>query len=155
MTVIESAGNTSDPPPLAEFSFPIERGQVLVFARAIGASEDAECVRDGIAPLTFTAAADHFDPDCPRRPRPSEPWPNERSGAAPGFHAEQHFVYHRHPQVGETLVARPHPGATWTREGKRGGRLSFHEVVTDYLDSSGMVVISARRVTCTTERIAL
>lgn len=65
------------------WSFPVEAGHVMQFARAIGDPNpiyaDAGYARatdlgQVIAPPTFTMASAHFDPDWPLRPRPGEPW---------------------------------------------------------------------------------
>src|SRR5262249_47558672 len=107
-------------PEVNEFRFPIEQGHIETFARAIG-DEAAPYVAQGIAPLTFTMAADHFDPRIKAR-QDAPPEPELRS-----FHAEQSFVYHRHPQAGEVLTARSRSGDTWEKQGRRGGQLRFVE----------------------------
>jgi hypothetical protein len=79
-------------------------------------------------------------------------------GSAPaaggaGFHAEQAFEYHRHPRAGEELFATVLPGRTWEKEGRRAGRLEFHETVTEYRDSAGELVVTATWVSVSTERL--
>jgi len=68
---------------MTEIQFPIEAAHVLMFARAVGdpnpVYSDAACAAaQGLAavivPPTFPIAADHFDPDYERRPRPGVPW---------------------------------------------------------------------------------
>ena len=110
---------------MAEIRFPVEAAHVLMFARAVGdpnpVYSDAACAAARglaavIVPPTFPIAADHFDPDYERRPRPGVPWfgsgrnpvsatggPQLVKGGPSGFHAEEHFVYHRYPQVGDRL----------------------------------------------------
>ena len=69
---------------MRRFRFPIEAGHVLQFARAIGDDSPEFTSLDYVAaaragnitaPPTFLIAADHFDPECPRRPAFGEVWP--------------------------------------------------------------------------------
>lgn len=145
--------------------FPIEAGHVVMFARAIGdfapSVRDARSVRGGVAPPTFVQAAAQFDPDYSLRPKPGEPWVGSgrtSSGAAQtgkvsgGLHAEQHFEYHQPLRVGATLAATTRQGGTWTKQGRRGGKLVFTEVITEYRDLDGDLVVTARAVGVRTER---
>jgi hypothetical protein len=134
---------------MSEFEFPIERGHILQFLRAIDDSNPA-FLKVGVAPPTFMMAGDHFDPDSPRRAKPGELPQIAVSGL--GFHAEQHFTYHRHPRPGDVLTARSCDGARWEKEGSRGGHMVFSETITEYTDQSGEAVVTARWVTCKTER---
>jgi len=70
--------------------FPVEAGQIMMFARAIGdfnpVYHDAERARESevggiIAPATFVQASAQYDPDYPLRPHPGVPWFG--SGATP------------------------------------------------------------------------
>jgi acyl dehydratase len=159
---------------MAEIQFPIEAAHVLMFARAVGdpnpVYSDAACAAaQGLAavivPPTFPIAADHFDPDYERRPRPGVPWfgsgrnpvsatggPQLIKDGPSGFHAEEHFVYHRYPKVGDRLRGRGSDGETWHKQGRRGGRLSFREQISEYRDEAGEPVVTARWVTVLTER---
>ncbi|MDY7106842.1 MAG: MaoC family dehydratase N-terminal domain-containing protein [Actinomycetota bacterium] len=132
-----------------------------------------------IAPPTFAQSSAQFDPDYPLRPKIGQPWfgsgreatgavrssggssgdgdaegGEKKSGAAAGgLHAEQHFEYHRHLRPGDVLTATVRPGESWTKEGRRGGRLHFSETVTEYRDQSGELVITARGIGVRTERV--
>lgn len=148
--------------------FPVESGQVLAFAQAIGdenplyCSEDAARAAglDGIAaPPTFVQASAHFDPDYALRPNPGVEWFG--SGAGPGtndprgagvLHAEQHYEYHRPLVVGDVLTTTVTPGETWEKEGRRGGKLVFFESVTVYRDQSGEPVVTTRGVAVRTAK---
>jgi hypothetical protein len=160
--------------------FPVEASHILMFARSIGDenpiySDEAYAktteVGGVIAPPTFVQASAQFDPDYFLRPKPGRPWHGSgrnptgitRSagsggggggGAAGGLHAEQHFEYHRHPRPGDVLSATVKPGKSWQREGRRGGRLSFSETITEYRDQNGELVVTARSVGVRTERPA-
>lgn len=157
--------------------FPVEAGHIMMFARAVGdpnpvyADPDyaasTEC-GGVIAPPTFTQASAQFNPDYPLRPRIGEPWfgsgrtPSgaERgggrsggSGQGTGLHAEQHFEYHRALHPGDVLTAEVRPGTSWEKQGRRGGRLTFTETVTEYRDQEGRLVVTARGVGVRTERV--
>jgi hypothetical protein len=171
----------SNPQPAQDehtgWSFPVEAGHITQFARAIGDANpiysDAEYaaateIGHVVAPPTFTMASAHFDPDWPLRPRPGQPW--RGSGRTPsgtagqespdgdeveqgvGLHAEQHFEYHCHVLPGDVLTVTERPGRTWEKDGKRGGRMRFAEVITEYRDQDGRPVITARRVGVRIER---
>ncbi|MFZ5655066.1 MAG: FAS1-like dehydratase domain-containing protein [Pseudomonadota bacterium] len=68
---------------MAEYRFPVDASQIMLFARAIGDKNpiyyDAEYARGTevggiIAPPTFVQAAAQYDPNFPLRPRIGEPW---------------------------------------------------------------------------------
>lgn len=150
--------------------FPVEAGHVLMFARAIGDPNPVYAdpghaagteLGGVIAPPTFVEAGAHFDPDYPLRPRPGEPWfgsGREPSGTAAGrgdgagLHAEQRYEYHRPVRVGDVLSASTRPGRTWEKVGRRAGRLTFTETVTEYHDEHGDLVVTATSVSVRTER---
>jgi len=151
----------------------------MLFARAIGDPNpiyaDEEYARTTelggiVAPPTFVQASAQFDPDYPLRPRIGEPWfgsGQEPTGRSPspatgksgagsggtGLHAEQHFEYHRPLRVGEVLRAETRQGATWEKQGRRAGRLLFSELITEYRDEHGELVVTARSVGVRTERV--
>lgn len=144
--------------------FPIERGHVMMFARAIGDHNPAYFAEEGaIAPPTFVIADLHFDPDSRLRPHPDRPWhgsgrnPTSRPAGGGGeagmaLHAEESFEIRRPVRVGEVLTKTSRPGKTWEREGRRGGRLRFSETLHEYRDSDGELVVVARQVGVQTER---
>lgn len=152
---------------MAAKRFPIEEGHIMMFARAIG---DANPVYydhnpNMLAPPTFVQASAQFDSDYPLRPKVGEPWfgsgkepsgnanASRDGGSSGGFlHAEQHYEYHRHPRPGDVLSAETRPGKTWEKEGRRSGKLSFSESITEYRDQNGELVITARSVGVKTER---
>jgi acyl dehydratase len=156
--------------------FPVEAGQIMLFARAIGDpnpiysdEEHARATEVGgiIAPPTFVQANAHYAPDYPLRPRIGEPWfgsgreatggpmSTEAGGGEGGgtpLHAEQHYEYHRPLRSGDVLTVESRPGETWEKEGRRSGRLLFSEIVTEFRDQNGELVVTARTVGVRTER---
>lgn len=132
-----------------------------------------------IAPPTFVQASAQFDPNYGLRPKidgigwmgsgsqPSSairreaPQPSESEGGEKkqsgssgggGLHAEQRYVYHRHPRVGDVLTATSRPGESWEKVGRRSGKLVFRESVTEYRDQNGELVVTATSVGVSTER---
>lgn len=158
--------------------FPVEAGQVMLFARAIGdanpiywdpehaATTEPQAV---IAPPTFVQSVVQYDDEWMFRPRTGKPWigsgrrptglsddgGDERGGDERGnlLHAEQHFEYHRHVRAGDVLRVVEKPGRTWEKEGKRGGLLRFTESIIEYRDSADELVITARSVGVVTGRV--
>ena len=160
---------------MAVEKFPIEFSHILMFARSIGDEnkiyydqEYAKGTEPGavIAPPTFMQASAQFDPDYSLRPKIGQPWfgsggeptgikREEGSGGGDGgggLHAEQRYEYHRHPKVGDVLIATTKPGETWEKQGKRSGKLVFSESVTEYRDQNGELVVTATGVGVRTER---
>ena len=145
--------------------FPVESGHVLTFARSLGdvaeAYSDESFVANGFAdvaaPPTFVQASAQFDPDYPLRPRSGTPWiassSAEPSPDAQVLHAEQSFEFNRPVRVGDVLTSETRAGETWEKEGRRGGRMVFGQLITEYRDAAGEVVVTATAVTVTTARV--
>ena len=148
------------------FGLVVHGSHLMQFARAIGDTDPAfedvgRLSTNGsealVAPPTFLMAADHFDPTYSRRPRPETSWiasrPLDDGKAQPsGFHMEQHFAFHRPVRAGDVLTAEARPGATWEKSGRRAGTMTFSEILTDYRDSDGGIVATARWVSAMVER---
>ncbi len=159
---------------MAVEKFPVEASHILMFARSVGDynqiysdEEYAKTTEPGsiIAPPTFVQASAQFDPNYFLRPKPGTPWigsgkeptsvKKEGSGGGGiggGLHAEQHYVYHRHPKPGDVLTATVKPGKKWEKQGKRSGKLLFSETITEYRDQNDELVVTARSVGVQTER---
>lgn len=154
--------------------FPVEAGHIMMFARAIGDKNpiyyDEDYAKNAepgsiVAPPTFVQAGAQFEPDFRLRPKIGEPWigsgreatgvsKEDTAGMASGLHAEQHFEYHRNLKPGDVLTATTKDGETWEKQGRKGGKLSFAEFVTEYRDQNGELVVTARSVSVRTERPA-
>jgi acyl dehydratase len=153
--------------------FPVEEGQILMFARAVGDpnpiySDPAYAAKSEvggvIAPPTFVQCSAHFDPDFPLRPKLDEPWlgsgrtptggirarGDDSVGDPSRLHAEQEFHYHRPIRPGDILSATSRPGQRWEKQG-RSGRLVFFESTTEYRDQDGELVVTARSISVVTE----
>lgn len=161
---------------MAVDKFPIEAGHIMMFARSIGDANQiyhdqnyAKNTEPGavIAPPTFVQASAQFDPDYFLRPKIGEEWfgsakgptgitqkKESTGGGGGGLHAEQHYVYHKPLKAGDVLSATTKPGKTWEKQGRRGGKLTFSESVTEYRDQNGDLVVTATGVGVRTERPA-
>jgi hypothetical protein len=74
-------------------------------------------------------------------------------GGGTGLHAEQRYVYHRPIVAGEVLTSTTRSGESWTKQGRRGGNLRFREMVTEFRDADGELVVTATSVSVSTERV--
>jgi N-terminal half of MaoC dehydratase len=69
------------------------------------------------------------------------------------LHGEQAFDFHGPPpRAGTRLRAVPRIEAAYEREGRRGGRLRFYVLATDFTDESDRLVAVARMTVVETER---
>jgi acyl dehydratase len=154
------------------FSFPVESGAILMFARALGdldprwydENDEAASRHGGVAaPPTFVASVAHFDPDWTYRPRPDVPWwgsgrgpgnpaPNAGGTAGTSLHAEQHYEYHQPVRPGDVLTVERESGKTWEKQSKRAGTLRFDEAITRFRNQRGELVVTATSVRVITER---
>lgn len=150
--------------------FPIEWGHVVAFARSVGDRHpmyELSAASQGpgaLAPPTFTAAYVQFDEDWPFRPSPGVPWPGSgrtptgvpsgaEDEAANLLHAEQRFDYHAPLRVGDELTVTSVPGETWTKSGRKGGRLTFSQHVLEFRNQHGELVVTATSTGVVTERM--
>jgi hypothetical protein len=153
-----------------DFSFPVDATAIMLFASAIGETnpvyyDEAQARRTPlggvIAPPTFAVASAHWNPRHPFRgvrriPKaPAAPEPGagearpERGEGGPVariLHGEQRFEYHRALRPGMRLVVSTRAGKSWEKEGRRGGRLRFSEMVSEYRDEAGELVLTATSV---------
>ena len=152
--------------------FVVEAGHVMLFARAIGDPNpiyrDAAYARQSpfggvIAPPTFTEAALHFDDAFIFRPRIGQPWfgsgrevcsipDKEEDAEGTDMHAETHLVYHLPLRVGDVLHGHARRGRSWEKSGKRSGKLTFHETITDFRNEHDQLMVTSTTVAVTTER---
>lgn len=164
---------------MAEFKFPVDASQIMLFARSVGDKNpiysDAEYAKGTepggvVAPPTFVQASSQYDPKFPLRPVIGEPWfgsGKEATGIKPKarksgekssgggdsarmLHAEQQYVYHQPIRPGDDLTVTTKRGKSWEKEGRRGGTMSFSEVITEFRNQKGELVVTATSVGVTT-----
>jgi hypothetical protein len=132
------------------FELVIERGKVREFARAV-ASTNGSYLRSDAPPIPPTFLTTMFF------------WEAEVSGANPwhlvkldqtrGMHAEQEYVFHGPPpRAGTRLTCQSRIEDVYEKEGRRGGKLGFAVMVTEFRDESGKLVAEARMTGVETAR---
>jgi N-terminal half of MaoC dehydratase len=123
------------------FRMVVEEGKVREFARAVKSSNAAYLV-DGppaTSPATFLASSVFW-----QRPE-NAPWGDTRLNWERILHGEQEFVFPGPPPAaGSELTAEARIDRVFEKEGKRGGTMTFVEVVTEYRDGSGALVAESR-----------
>ena len=164
---------------MAEFKFPVDASQIMLFARSVGDNNpiyhDSEYasgteVKGIVAPPTFVQASAQYDPKFPLRPTIGEPWfgsgkkatgikpkaksdgdsAKKSSDSARMLHAEQQYIYHKPIRPGDELTVTTKRGNSWQKEGRRGGTMSFSETITEFRDASGALVVTTTSVGVTT-----
>ena len=125
----------------APFRMVVEEGKVREFARAVKSSNPAY-VGEGpqaTSPPTFLASSAFW------QDKESSPWGDARLNWERILHGEQEFVFPgAPPAAGVELTAEARIDRVFEKEGRRGGTMTFVEVVTEYRDSTGAVVAEAR-----------
>jgi N-terminal half of MaoC dehydratase len=131
------------------FRVVIEEGKVREFARAVKSSNPAY-VGEGpqcTSPVTFLASSAFW-----QGPEHS-PWGDAKLNWERILHGEQEFVFPGPPPGASTeLTAEARIDRVYEKEGKRGGTMTFVEVVTEYRDGAGNVVAETRGTIIETSR---
>jgi hypothetical protein len=124
------------------FRVVVEEGKVREFARAVKSSNPAY-LADGqpptTSPVTFLASSAFWQgPD-------GSPLSGVELNWARILHGEQEFTFPGAPPVpGTELTAQARIDRVFEKEGKRGGTMTFVDVVTEYRDGSGALVAESR-----------
>lgn len=123
------------------FRVVVEEGKVREFAKAVKSSNPAY-MADGpqaTSPATFLASSAFW------QRAENSPWGGTKLNWQRILHGEQEFVFPGPPPAaGTELTAEARIDRVFEKEGKRGGTMTFVEVVTEYRDGSGAVVAEAR-----------
>ena len=83
----------------------------------------------------------------------SNPWHLVKLDPQRGMHAEQEYVFFGPPpRAGTRLFATSRIESVYEKEGKRGGKMGFAVMVTEFRDSEGKLVAEARLTGVETER---
>jgi hypothetical protein len=120
----------------------VEEGKVREFARAVKSSNPAyvaEGQPQATSPVTFLASSTFWQgPE-------NSPWGDAPLNWERILHGEQEFVFPgAPPAAGTELTAEARIDRIFEKEGKRGGTMTFVDVVTEYRDGSGAVVAQSR-----------
>ena len=123
------------------FRVVVEEGKVREFARAVKSSNPAY-VADGpqsTSPVTFLASSAFWQGS------EHSPWGDAKLNWERILHGEQEFVFPGPPPAaGTELTAEARIDRVYEKQGKRGGTMTFVDVVTEYRDGSGTVVAESR-----------
>lgn len=131
---------------LAEpFNIPIERGKIREFARAIQ-TKDPAYTEDPqpVIPPTFLTTRLFWQtgPSRPKMPTSSRV-----------LHGEEEYVFYgTPPRAGAELTAVSRTEPAVVKEGKRGGTMTFTDIITEYRDRSGTLVAESRMTLIETAR---
>jgi hypothetical protein len=127
----ELVGRTGEP-----FRMVVEEGKIREFARATKSSHP-DHVRDvdPVSPVTFLMSAAFWQgPE-------SSAWAGIERNYARILHGEQEFVFHGPPpRAGTELVGVQRIANVYEKQGKRGGTMTFTDVVTEFRDLDGELV---------------
>ena len=121
------------------FEMTIEVGKVREIARATKSTNPEYRQDDSVIPPTFLAAAAF--------------WQTETSSPSRGIpinlermiHGGQEFIFHGEPpRVGDRLTGHMRIGKIWEKQGRRGGMMQFHEIITEFKNAEGTLVAESR-----------
>jgi hypothetical protein len=126
----------------APFDLWVERGKVAEFARAIGATDPAHFEAEGaIAPATFLWTMAFWMENVPG----ADGWAAAQMNPARGLHAEQTYEFFGPPpRAGDRLTARSRIERIHEKASRKGGTLTFVDLVTDFHDADGRLVARAK-----------
>ena len=114
------------------FLFPIEEGKVLEFVESLGEQAWAS----PHIPPTFLTSAFFWE----QRSLGADVKDAVQFDPSRSVHAEQIFVFHGPPpQLGERLSCQSRVDRIYEKENRHGDLLTFVDIVTDYLDSDGVL----------------
>jgi len=133
------------------FDFPVERGKVLEFARAVQA-HDAAYLEDPqpVIPPTWLMTAGTWAPVGLQHPASAIGFDNARL-----LHGGQEFrFFGPPPRAGDVLTTESWIDRLYEKDGKRGGKLRFAEIVTSYRDGAGELVAEGRTTVIETSKPA-
>ena len=122
------------------FGMPIETGKIREYARAIG-SRHPEYVEgdEPVVPAHFLTTTFFWEGDR------GNPWDRVEMSQQRGMHAEQEFVFHGEPpRAGTKLTCTSRIDRIFEKQSKRGGTLTFVEMVTEFRDGDGTLVAEAK-----------
>jgi hypothetical protein len=126
-------------------TWPVERGKVREFAASI-LDDNADYQReDAHIPVTFPWTRSFWRPA-------AAPSGGGQANMARVLHGEQEYRYLGPVRVGDVLTARSRVVDKYTKEGRRGGALTFTVTETTVTNQHDEVVILERATVIVTER---
>lgn len=123
----------------APFVLDVERGKIREFAHATHSANPEYLDReDPVSPPTFLTTTLFWQPE------EGNPWSAVELDQKRGLHAEQQYEFFGPPPAaGTRLTCTSRISDVFTKQGRRGGEMTFAVMVTDFLDDSGQLVARA------------
>jgi len=128
---------------LGSVSFPVELGKIRELAAATLDDDPAHDGPGAIAPPTFTATAALWGEPASRR---------LELARGRVLHGEQEYEYLAPIRAGDVLTGRRLLADVRTREGSRGGTMTFVVIETTYTNQDGVEVVRERNTLIETAR---
>ena len=124
------------------FRFDVEYGKLQEFVRAIATEDSAYAEGERpVVPPTFLTSMFHWE----RNVFDCKPWPLVEMSKMRGVLAEQEYVFHGPPpRAGDRLTAQSRIDDVWEKVGRRGGKLVFVTMVTEFRNAEGVLVAEAK-----------
>ncbi len=125
----------------AAYPVDVERGKCREFARSVHAVHPAFYGEDPVSAPTFLTTTFHWERDVAG----ASVWDRVKMSNERGMHAEQEYIFHGPPPVaGTRLVAQSRIDEIFTKQGRRGGELTFAVMITEFRDMDGKLVAEAK-----------
>jgi hypothetical protein len=127
----------------APFTLEIERGKIIEFAAATMSDNPAYWSDPHpVVPPTFLTTQLFWQVWAGDD---ANPWRHVELNQERGMHAEQEYEFFGPlPRAGTTLTAVSRIGRIYEKQGRRGGVLTFAEMVTEFRDEAGRLVAQAK-----------
>jgi hypothetical protein len=120
-----------------EYEMVVERGKIAEFAAAMQSADPAYRGPDAIVPPTFLTSGALW---APAGARVDVGFDRKRL-----LHGEQEYVFHGPPpRAGQILKVVDRIEERYEKPGKRGGKMRFAVVVTEYRTADGTLVAEGR-----------
>lgn len=135
----------------ATYDMHVERGKVREFARAVHADLQVHSAGDHpVIPPTFLESMRHWAEGVEN----ANLWPRTHIDERRGMHAEQEYVFHGPPpKVGDELTVQSKITEIYDKEGRRGGKLTFVVMRTEFRDAAGKLVAEGKTTAVETEKV--
>lgn len=145
MANMNAVGTTGETYPLD-----IERGKIREFARATASTNPAFLEREApVAPPTFLTVTNFWQPEA------GNPWAAAELDGKRVLHAEQQYEFFGPPPAsGTRLLCTSRIADMYTKQGRKGGELTFVVMITDFTDEAGALVARATMTGVETARAA-
>jgi hypothetical protein len=120
----------------------------MAFTRAVGGPGSTGSPPEVGTPVppTFVAVEVSFDPEHMRDMRPAGVLAAANPTGGSVLHAEQEFEYFAPVRVGDTLTVTHRDGRTWGKQSRNGAELRFREILKEYRNPAGELVVRSTMV---------